>query len=64
MALVEYGVSRNMTVVDEHGKELQAALILIKHENGYTERLIVREDLIRFAGEQVIDDEVKRALNR
>jgi hypothetical protein len=36
-------------------------LCLIKHENGHIQRHVIPESLIQYAGEKVIDLEVKEA---
>lgn len=57
----EYVVRRNVAAHDKDGQPCKIAFVLIKHENGFEQTLAINEDLIRFAGESVIEDEVKRA---
>lgn len=57
----EYVVRRNVAALNSDRKPCKVALVLIKHENGFEQTICINEDLIRFAGESVIEDEVKRA---
>lgn len=47
MAIVKYGVSRNMPCEDKDGKEVRMCLCVIEHENGYQQRHVISEDMIR-----------------
>ena len=64
MTMLRYGVSRNMPVIDEKGNSHLMCLCLIEHENGFKQRHVIPEELIRFAGEGVIDLEVREAALR
>jgi hypothetical protein len=61
MAMIGYGVSRNCTAVDKDGKEVKICLAVIQHDSGMQQRLAIPEELIRYAGEGVIELEVKEA---
>lgn len=61
MSRLTYGISRNVDATDERGRPCKIALAVIKHENGREQTVAIPEELIRFAGEGVIEDEVKRA---
>lgn len=61
MAMIEYRVMRNVPAVDEKGEDCKIAVALVMHESGVCQRVAIPEALIRFAGEGIIDDEVKRA---
>ena len=62
MAMVRYGISRNMPCVDAvTGEEKLMCLVVIQHDNGYMQRHVIDEGLIRFAGEGVIEREVQEA---
>ena len=64
MANVRYGVTRNVEARDEKGRPVRIALAVVEHENGYVEKVAINEDLIRFAGEGIIEDEIRRKLAR
>lgn len=65
MAIVGYGISRNMPCVNAvTGEETLMCLCVIQHENGYMQRHVIPESLIQYAGEGVIDLEVKEAALR
>lgn len=59
-AQISYHVSRNVAAEDEKGRQTKIALILIKHANGRLQRACLNEDLIKFAGEGLIENEVRR----
>jgi len=61
MAFLSYTVMRRVPATDEHGNDVSMAIALVTHENGARQRVAIREDLIRFAGEGIIEEEVKRA---
>lgn len=61
MASVTYGISRNVDATDEHGQPCKIALAVIEHENGTKQTLAIPEALIAYAGETIIDEEVRRA---
>jgi hypothetical protein len=60
MALIRYTVARNIPA-SKDGKTAFIAVALVQFENGHRTRLAIPEDLIRFAGEAIIDQEVRRA---
>jgi hypothetical protein len=63
MAMIEYVVvRRNMpaTKGDERSKA-HLAVVLVRHENGQPQTVFIDEELIRFYGEGIIEQEVKRA---
>lgn len=61
MSLRSYTVTRNVAATDAQGKPCRIALASIIHDNGAGQTVAIREDLITFAGESIIDVEVKRA---
>lgn len=61
--MVDYSVRRNVVATKEGGTDALIALVLIRHENGQLQTLAVDEEMIRFYGEKVINDEVKRAVS-
>ena len=65
MTMVRYGISRNMPCVDAAtGEEKLMCLCAIQHENGFMQRHVIDEGLIRFAGEGIIEREVQEAAAR
>lgn len=58
--MVRYGVSRNVAAIDEAGKDVRLAIVVIEYENGYKQTRCINEELIRFAGEGIIENEVKQ----
>lgn len=64
MALLSYGLSRNVPIVAEDGTETLGCLVAIQHQNGHRERMIIREDRIAHYGEGIIEQEVKRYVSR
>lgn len=61
MAMVKYRVMRNVEAVNDKGQDCRIAVALVMHENGVCQRVAIDEELIRFAGEGIIDDEVRCA---
>jgi hypothetical protein len=61
--MVDYTVRRGVRATKENGGEALIALVFIRHENGQPQTLCVDEEMIRFYGEKVIEDEVKRAVS-
>jgi hypothetical protein len=62
MTAFAYAIAgRNVAAKNEAGEDCQIALILIKHENGTEQTLAINEEMIRFAGEGVIEKEVQQA---
>lgn len=61
MAMIKYTVMRNIEAVNDKGQDCRIAVALIMHENGVCQRVAIDEGLIAFAGEGIIDDEVKIA---
>jgi hypothetical protein len=57
--MVRYGVSRHVPATDKDGKAVELALVVVEHENGHLDKFAVREDLIRFAGVGIIENEVQ-----
>lgn len=71
MALFAYTVMRNMPATNAQGKDCLIAIALVRHENGYTDRVAINEDFLRFQSggdplreEQIIEHEIGQALNR
>lgn len=64
MSLASYGVTRNVAATNSLGEPCTIALVVIKHENGHEQTLAINEELIRFAGEGIIEREVKLAAAR
>lgn len=63
MAMRSYTVTRNVAATRD-GKLVKIALASVVHENGVGQTVAISEDLIRFAGESIIDVEVNRAVKR
>lgn len=61
MTALTYGITRNVEATDEHGQPCKIALVVIEHRNGTRQTLAINEALIAYAGESIIEDEVKRA---
>lgn len=64
MSLASYGITRNVAATDSQGRDCKIALVVIKHDNGFEQTLAINEELIRFAGEGIIEHEVKIAAAR
>jgi hypothetical protein len=64
MAIQSFTVTRDVDAVDDKGQPVKIALASVIHENGEGETVAVREDLIRFAGESIIETEVRRKVSR
>lgn len=62
MSLVTYTVMRNLPAEDEHGRACKIAVALVQHENGTLQRVAINEEMIRYAGEGVIEHEVRQAV--
>ena len=63
MSIASYTITRNVEATRD-GQPCRIAIATVIHENGHSETVAVNEDLIRFAGEGIIDAEVRRAMNR
>jgi hypothetical protein len=61
MSLIEYRVMRNVAATNDKGQDCRVAIALVMHENGVCQRVAIDEELIKFAGEGIIEDEVKIA---
>lgn len=61
MSMIEYRVMRNLPAVNDKGEDCRIAVALVMHENGLCQRVAIDEWLINFAGEGIIDDEVRIA---
>jgi hypothetical protein len=61
MAMVQYTVRRNVLAEDQEGNDHYIALCFIQHENGLVQRHAIPEELIRYAGEGIIEVEVQEA---
>lgn len=61
MSIRSFTVSRNIDATDEAGHPVKIALASIIHDNGVGQTVAIREDLITFAGEGIIEKEVMRA---
>jgi hypothetical protein len=63
---IRYGVSRNCRAERPDGTPVQIAIVVIERDNGASgtsfETLAIPEEKIRFAGESIIENEVKRAV--
>lgn len=57
---IRYGVARNVPAEDEAGKPCRIALVVIERESGALETVCINEARIRFHGEGIIADEVRR----
>lgn len=62
MSIQSYTVTRNVKAKDGAGRPVQIALASIIHENGTGQTVAIPEDLIKFAGESIIAQEVARAV--
>lgn len=61
MTIQSFTVTRNVDATDGNGQPCKVALASIIHENGVGQTVAIREDLIAFAGEEIIEKEVMRA---
>lgn len=61
MSLLSYTVTRHVPADGPNGP-CYIALASIVHENGVGQTVAIPEDLIRFAGEIIIEQEVMRAV--
>lgn len=59
-----FTVTRNVDARDELHNPVKIALASVIHENGHRETVAVREDLIQFAGEAIIETEIARKMRR
>lgn len=59
--MVSYSVMRRLPAVKENGQDCLIAVALVIHENGTQQRVAIDEEFIRFAGEGVIEHEVRKA---
>ena len=59
--LVRYGVSRNVPATKD-GQPCKIAMVVIERENGHLHTIAVNEELIKFMGEGVIEQEIARVL--
>lgn len=61
MTLLRYGLSRNVEARDAKGRKTLICMAVIEHENGFQQRLAIPEELIQYAGEGIIELEIKEA---
>ena len=61
MSFATYAVMRNVPATNEQGADCLVAIALVTHENGTLQRVAIPEELIRYAGEEVIKHEVRQA---
>lgn len=61
MVAVRYTVQRNVVATDKNGLAANIAIAYIEHENGFKHTVAIPEALIRFAGEGIIEDTVRKA---
>jgi hypothetical protein len=61
MSLATYTLMRNVPAETEQGKPTLLAIALVTHANGALQRVAVPEELIRYAGEGVIEHEIRQA---
>ena len=63
---IRYGVSRNCPATDGRGRQVKLAIAVIERDNGAAgttfETVAIDEEKIRFAGESIIEQEVKRVM--
>lgn len=57
-----YAVARNVKAQNEDGEDQLICICFIEHENGTRARHAINESFIRFAGENVIAEEVEEAV--
>ncbi len=62
MAIASYTLTRGITAEEPDGTPCKIALATVFHENGAEQTVAIREDLIEFAGEYIIEEEVMRAV--
>lgn len=62
MAIRGFTVTRNVEATDSAGKPCKIALASVVHENGQSQTVAIKEELIKFAGEGIIEREVMRAV--
>ncbi len=61
MSRIKYSVQRNIEARKENGQKAMITIALVEHENGAVQTVAIDEEVIRYAGEGAIDDEVRRA---
>jgi hypothetical protein len=61
MSLATYTLMRNVPAETEDGKPTLIAIALVTHANGTLQRVAIPEELIRYAGEGIIEHEVRQA---
>jgi 2-C-methyl-D-erythritol 4-phosphate cytidylyltransferase len=59
--MISYSVMRRVPATKENGQDCLIAVALVIHENGTRQRVAIDEEFIRFAGENVIEHEVRKA---
>lgn len=57
-------LARHQDARNATGQPCKIAIATVIHENGEYETVAINEDLIRFAGEGIIEKEVARAMTR
>ncbi|MDQ3222672.1 MAG: hypothetical protein M3Q75_04245 [Gemmatimonadota bacterium] len=62
MTIASFTVTRDVTAEEQDGTPCKIALATVFHENGAEQTIAIREDLIEFAGEYIIEEEVMRAM--
>jgi hypothetical protein len=61
MSLATYTLMRNVPAETEEGRLTLVAIALVTHANGTLQRVAIPEELIRYAGEGIIENEVRQA---
>lgn len=61
---IRYVIRRNVKAKDKHGEPCLIAMAFVEHENGLKHTVAIPEGLIEYAGEGVIESEVKLAAAR
>jgi hypothetical protein len=59
--LIRYGLQRNVPA-EKDGQPCKIAMVVVERENGQLTTLAVNEELIKFMGEAVIEQEIARAI--
>lgn len=61
---IRYRVTRNVAAEDSFGQPCRIALVSVEYVNGWQDTFVIPEGLIQFAGEGIIEDEVRRFVSK
>jgi hypothetical protein len=59
--LVRYGLQRNVPAFKD-GQPCKIAMVVVERENGRVDTLAINEELIKFMGDAVIEQEIARII--